>query len=148
MLVHTEGATPLPSQLRPRKLSTEQAALERAFFRDARAHQRAAAEFLARGDKASSVRESIHAIESAARSLAPSGSLEDALQELEAKAYGHPALKSGFLALCRLTSDEKGGRHPLLDTGTAKADDSDALLIIGVCAAFVSYLISRAQPVV
>jgi hypothetical protein len=45
----------------------------------------------------------------------------------------------------KCTSDEKGIRHPLLDDGTAKVDETDALFMLGACAAFVSYLINKAR---
>ena len=43
------------------------------------------------------------------------------------------------------TNDEKGIRHALLDDGTAKVDEADALFTLGACAAFVSYLINKAR---
>ncbi len=45
------------------------------------------------------------------------------------------------------TSHEKDIRHPLLDDGHAKVDEADPLLMIGACAAFVSYLIHKARIV-
>jgi hypothetical protein len=126
--------------------------LERAFadlaaaeFHGARAHLRLAAQHLTSGKCADSIRESIHAVESVARSIAPSKSLSDALQAIEYKVDIHPALRKGFLALYGFTSDEKGIRHPLLEKNTAEVDETDALFMIGACAAFVSYLISKTR---
>jgi hypothetical protein len=45
----------------------------------------------------------------------------------------------------RHTSDEDGISHALVDDGTAKVDETDALLMIDACAAFVSYLINKAR---
>lgn len=67
------------------------------------------------------------------------------LAKLETKAVIHGAMKSGFKSLYGFTSDESGIRHPLLDKGTADVDESDALFMIGACAAFVSYLINKAR---
>ena len=128
----------------------ERQSLERAFadlaateFHGARAHLRKAAEELTAGHYSYSVRESVHAVEAIARVLEPSAALSSALGRLEKSAKVHPALKSGFNNIYGYTSDEKGIRHPLLDDGTAKVDQTDALFMIGACAAFVSYLINK-----
>jgi hypothetical protein len=136
----------------PISSETERATLEHAFadlatreFRGARSHLRCAGSELTGGNFASSVRESIHAVESVARTLEPSGQLGQALANLEGRAAIHPALKRGFSAIYGYTSDEKGIRHPLLDDSQAAVDESDALFMIGACAAFVSYLIGKAR---
>jgi hypothetical protein len=130
----------------------ERAAIEGAFadlaateFHGARAHLRGAAEQLSAGKYPDSVRESIHAVEATARVLEPSAALSSALGRLEKTAKIHKALKHGFVSLYGYTSDEKGIRHPLLDDGTANVDETDALFMIGACAAFVSYLINKAR---
>jgi hypothetical protein len=130
----------------------ERDTIERAFsdlamaeFHGARAHLRKAAEELSAGRYADSVRESIHAVEATARVLEPSAALSSALARLEQTAKIHTALKIGFGKLYGYTSDEEGIRHPLLDDGTANVDETDALFMIGACAAFVSYLINKAR---
>ena len=60
-------------------------------------------------------------------------------------ASGYVVTVVGFAAIYGFTSDEKGIRHPLLDDHTAKVDETDALFMIGACAAFVSYLINKAR---
>jgi hypothetical protein len=126
--------------------------LERAFadlaaseFHGARSHLRNAATELTVGRWAGSVRESIRAVESVARVLEPSGEFSKAMVKLEASVKIHKAMKNGFKDLYGYTSDEKGIRHPLLDDGTAAADEYDALFMIGACAAFVSYMINKAR---
>jgi hypothetical protein len=114
-------------------------------FNGARAHLRKAAEELAAGRYADSVRESIHAVESVARLLEPTGEFSKALSKLEKSAKIHGAMRAGFGSLYGYTSDEGGIRHPLLDDATAKVDEADALLMIGACAAFVSYLINKGR---
>jgi hypothetical protein len=114
-------------------------------FRGAREHLRKAAEELSAGRAADSIRESIHAVESVVRVLEPDGNFLRALRRLEAKAKIHPALKDGFKSIYGFTSDEKGIRHPLLDDSSANVDETDALFMIGACAAFVSYLINKAR---
>jgi hypothetical protein len=130
----------------------ELATLERAFadlaaaeFRGARAHLQKASGELTQGRYADSVRESIHAVESVVRVLEPSGDFSKALAKLEAKFRIHGALKSGFGSLYGFTSDEKGIRHALLEAGAPAVDETDALFMIGACAAFVSYLINKAR---
>jgi hypothetical protein len=78
-----------------------------------------------------------------ARANAGTSSLAGALQRLESKANIHPALKRSFTSLYGFTSDEKGIRHPLLEGGAANVDETDAIFMIGACAAFVSYLINK-----
>jgi hypothetical protein len=114
-------------------------------FHGARKHLSDAAEALTAGKSADSIRESIHAVESVVRALEPKGDFSKALAKLDTKARIHPALRSGFNSIYGFTSDEKGIRHPLLDDATSKADETDALFIIGACAAFVSYLINKAR---
>jgi hypothetical protein len=65
--------------------------------------------------------------------------------KLERSAAIHGALRSGFLSIYGYTSDEKGIRHPLLDDPQSKADEADALFMIGACASFVSYMIHKAR---
>ena len=130
----------------------ERETIERAFadlatteFHGSRRHLRNAAEALTAGKSADSIRESIHAVESVVRVLEPKGDFAKALAKLDTKAEIHPALRSGFDSIYGFTSDEKGIRHPLLDNSTSKADETDALFMIGACAAFVSYLINKAR---
>jgi hypothetical protein len=114
-------------------------------FNGARAHLRKAAEELTAGRYADSVRESIHAVESVARLLEPTGDFSKALSKLEKSAKIHGAMRAGFGSLYGYTSDEKGIRHPLLDDVAARVDEADALFMIGACAAFVSYLINKGR---
>jgi hypothetical protein len=130
----------------------ERQTIERAFldlnsveFQGARAHLRKAAERLTEGKYADSVRESVNAVEATARVLGPSDALKSALTQLEKSVKIHPALKHGFGNLYGYTRDEEGIRHPRLDDGTANVDETDALFMIGACAAFVSYLINKAR---
>ncbi len=54
-------------------------------------------------------------------------------------------MKAGFDSLYGYTSDSQGVRHALLDKGAPDVDETDALFMLGACAAFVSYLINRAR---
>jgi hypothetical protein len=137
---------PISSEAELETLKRAFADLAAGEFHGARAHLRKAAEELTAGQYADSIRESIHSVEATARVLAPKAtSLSGALGQLESKAKIHNKLKHGFVNLYGYTSDEHGIRHPLLDDGTAKVDETDALFMIGACAAFVSYLIGKAR---
>jgi hypothetical protein len=131
----------------------ERETLEHAFadlaaseFHGARAHLRNAGSELTAGEYGPSIRESIHAVEAVARVLEPSArALAPALAKLEGKVRVHHNLHVGFCQLYNFTSDEKGIRHALLDEREAKVDETDALYMLGSCAAFVSYLINKAR---
>ena len=104
-------------------------------------HLRKASECVNRGDWAGSVRESIHAVESVARQLAPEAStLEPALTSIEKRGALHPALKGAFSKLYGFTSDEQGIRHALLDETEAKVGMDEAVFMLSACASFASYL--------
>jgi hypothetical protein len=114
-------------------------------FNGARKHLRDAASYLTVGKYADSVRESIHAVEAVGKTLEPSANvLSKALAKLEQKIAIHPAMKKGFESLYAYTSDEGGIRHALLEDA-AKVDETDALFMLGSCAAFVSYLLNKAR---
>jgi hypothetical protein len=130
----------------------EAATLQRAFadtkgaeFKGARSHLQKAANELTEGRYADSVRESIHAVESVAELLEPSGELSKALARLASSAGIHGGMKAAFLSLYGYTSNEEGIRHALLEADKASVDEADALFMIGACAAFVSYLINKAR---
>ena len=115
-------------------------------FHGARAHLRNAGSELTAGNYGPSVRESIHAVEAVARVLEPSANtLPQALSKLAASVRIHPALRSGFSSLYGFTNDEKGVRHALIYEPAAQVDETDALYMLGSCAAFVSYLINKAR---
>jgi hypothetical protein len=140
------------STIIPIASEAEGVAIERAFvdlaaseFDGARSHLSNAGSEVTAGNYASSTRESIHAVESVARTLAPSGMLKDAPSKLEKSAAIHRALKNGFLSIYGYTNDEKGIRHPLLDDPSANVDEPDAIFMLGACASFISYMIHKAR---
>ena len=79
------------------------------------------------------------------RAIEPQKDFSKALAILERKVGIHGALKNGFASIYGYTNDEDGIRHPLIDDPQAKADEIDALFMMGACAAFVSYLINKAR---
>lgn len=110
------------------------------------AHLRASIEELNNGHFADSVRESVHAVESVARVLAPNSpdSFRGALSALKRVANIHNYLEQGFKNIYGYSSDEDGIRHPMLEDPT-RVDQVDAVFMIGACASFISYLIGKAR---
>ena len=95
----------------------------------AKTHLHDAAKAINEKRYADAVRESIHAVESVARTIAPDAgnTLGPALTSLEkAGVLNHGALKSAFSTLYGYTSDEKGIRHALLEEEAADVDLDDA----------------------
>jgi len=114
----------------------------------AQQHLQKAAAFINNRDWADSVRESIHAVESVARQVAPGEEkkLGLALQNLEDKGVlQHRALRKGFEALYGYTSDEQGIRHALLEQGAPNVGLDEAVFMLGACASFASYLCRKQQ---
>ena len=112
----------------------------------ARKHMMEAGLALRNSDWASSIRESINAVEAIAVRLAPgTHTLGPALAALENKGHLHGGLKAAFGSLYGFSSDEEGIRHALVFKKEAQVDEADALFMLGACASFVSYLLARAN---
>ena len=112
----------------------------------AKTHLRDAAEAINEQRYADAVRESIHAVESVARTIDPKAgkTLGPALRSLKAAGVlNHRALQEAFSRLYRYTSDENGIRHALLDEGAPDVDLDDAVFMFGACASFAAYLVNR-----
>ncbi len=108
----------------------------------ARQHLIRSSDFINQGEWAQSVRESISAVESVARRIAPgTNTLGAALSNLRNQGLlEHPALYQGLERLYGYTSDEQGVRHSLLDQGQSKVGQDEAVFMLGACASFASYL--------
>ena len=112
----------------------------------AKTHLHAAAKAINEKRYADAVRESIHAVESVARTVDPNAgkTLGPALTSLEkAGVLNHPSLRDGFKKLYGYTSDKQGIRHALLEEGAADVDLDDAVFMFGACASFAAYLVNR-----
>lgn len=145
---------PDPWTIIPRATPEEGAAVERALgglkdagLEGARSHLLKAGESLTGGKFNDSVRESIHAVESVARTLDLKGStsLKQALSALGKRGTTiHPALKKAMLQMYGYTSDKQGIRHASLG-GDTEVGLPEALFMFGACASFVTYLLGKAQ---
>lgn len=116
--------------------------LDRTGLTGSASHLRKSAERINNSEWADSIRESIHAVESVARQIAPNKSqtLTEALKSIDKHDSLHPALKSAFEKLYAYTSDENGIRHALLDGEVSNVDRNEAIFMLGACASFASYL--------
>ncbi len=117
--------------------------IENGNFEGAQNHIKRALELLydrEKPDYRNSIKESISAVESAARSIThkPKATLGDLLPYLEKQNNLHPALKEAFSKLYGYTSDEGGIRHAMMDSPALKS--SDAKFFIISCSAFINYL--------
>ena len=109
-------------------------------------HLRKATEQINARDYADSVRESINAVESVARTIDPKASktLGPALDSLERVGLlKHPALTEAFKKLYGYANDEQGIRHPLLDRDSADVGLDEAVFMFGACASFAAYLVGK-----
>ena len=114
-------------------------------FLGARSHLLKSGENLSLGKNADSIRESIHAVESVSRKISAQNTIADALKKIESRYKINPNLKAGFQNIYNYTSDQKGIRHSLIDDEESQVDETDAIFMLGACAAFVSYLIKKSS---
>lgn len=142
-----------PYQIRPRSNiaqgeATEQAmeAVRKSGMGGADTHLRRSVEHLNTQQYADSIRDSIHAVESVARTIcSDKNTLDDALKSLERRGLVvHPALKNAFQKLYAYTNDEQGIRHALLED-EAKVGLDEALFMFGACASFAAFLVAKYQ---
>ena len=114
-------------------------------MKGAETHLRQAADHINARQFADSITDSIHAVESVARTIDPKAkTLGPALDSLQKSGLlKHPALKEAFSKLYGYTSDEQGIRHALLDKGSPDVDLDEAMFMFGACASFAAYLVNK-----
>ena len=142
-----------PYQFSPRSNKEQGAAISRAIDQlhrnnmdGAASHLRGAARHIRKQECGDSIADSIHAVESVARSIDPraSRSLGSALDSLEkAGLLKHPTLKQAFSKLYGYTSDEQGIRHALLDRTSPDVGLDEAMFMFGAGASFAAYLVTK-----
>lgn len=120
--------------------------LRKAGLSGGESHLRKASSCINQGNWAESIKESIHAVESVTRMLAPKTKrLELVLKSIEKDGRFHPALKEAFVKLYSFASDEPGIRHALKDQTEANVGIDEAIFMLGACASFASYLWRKHQ---
>lgn len=110
----------------------------------ARSHLLNAGGQLTAGQWGGAIHESISAVESAAKLVSGEHSkdLSAILTKMQKEgSIRHPALAGALKQLYGYTSDEKGVRHSLVLEDAAQVTESDAFLMFGLCASFVTYLL-------
>lgn len=110
-------------------------------------HLQEAAEHINAQQYADSISDSIHAVESVARMIAPKAkTLGEALKHLEAEGLRiNKMLKSALEKLYGYTNDEQGIRHALLEQDAPNVGVDEAVFMYGTCASFAAYLVSKHQ---
>lgn len=142
-----EGSiVPVASEQEGQTLTTALSILDRTGMSGARSHLSKAGSLLTSGQYADSIRESIHAVESVARSLTAEQSLTSALKSLAKNHPLHPALERGFNSIYGYTSDANGIRHPMVGSSDVQAGEEEAIFMLGACASFVTYLVRIKKP--
>ena len=120
----------------PTELNAVDAAMSQSDFPGASQHLKRALELVSdkhKPDARNSIKESISAVESAAKSITqtPKATLDDAVKVLEKQGNLHPCLKAGFSKLYGYTSDEGGIRHAMLEeSNLTKADALDRKSVV------------------
>ena len=142
----------LPPRFFPRSTKTQGEATRLAIatirsegMKGAETHLRQAADHISAHQFADSITDSIHAVESVARTINPGAkTLGPALDSLQKDGLlKHPALKEAFSKLYGYTSDEQGIRHALLDKTSPDVDLDEAMFMFGACASFAAYLVNK-----
>lgn len=137
---------PIASEVEAQSLVAALSDLDSSDMPAARAHLKTAASQLSAGQWSDSIRESINAVESVSRKLAPgSTSLGPAISAIDKVTEIHSALRKGFSAIYGYTSDEQGIRHALVNEDVAKVGEDEAIFMLGACASFVSYLLAKGR---
>ena len=105
---------------------------------------RKAAGKINKGQFSEAVRDSIDAVESVARCIAPkSSTLGGALKSLaKSGLLSNNQLKAGFEKLYAYTNEE-GVRHPKVFKDVSDVGLDEALFMFGACASFAAYLVRK-----
>ena len=146
---HSDGiATIIPSTSEEAKESIKKSLdnINQSELTGTKVHLRKAAQELNTENFSGSMRESIHAVASAARQIDPKASkdLDAALNSLEKHGiHIHPALKQAFKTLYGYTSNEEGVRKPFVKKESADVGIDEAIFMYSACVAFVDYLASK-----
>jgi hypothetical protein len=107
-----------------------------------KSHIRKATECLSKGRWSDSARESIRAVEAAARAFDDKKTLGEIVNGLKSSSKPiHPALAQSLSSLYGFASDEKGIRHSLVDKAEGVVGEGEAPLLFGIGVFFAQYLV-------
>ena len=114
-------------------------------MKGAATHLRQAAEHINAGQYGDSIADSIHAVESVARRVAPNeNTLGGALKLLEKEGLlKNKQLKKGFEQIYAYSNSEEGVRHALVFRDSPDVDLHEAVFMFGACASFAAYLVNK-----
>ena len=112
----------------------------------AKEHYKKAAGSLSDGDYAGSMRESIHAVESLTKALTGKSTVQNGLKALASQGILHTTVADAFEKVAAWTNAVAGIRHANAPAApTADVAEEDALPMLTVCGALVSYLKRRRE---
>ncbi len=114
-------------------------------MKGAATHLHDAAKRINEGQFAQAIADSISAVESVARRIAPKGNtLGKALNSLEKKGLlKNNQLKEGFGKIYNYTNSEEGVRHALVFKDAPDVGLDEAMFMFGACASFAAYLTNK-----
>lgn len=114
-------------------------------MKGAATHLHDAAKRINEGQFAQAIADSISAVESVARRIAPKGNtLSKALNSLEKKGLlKNNQLKEGFGKIYNYTNSEEGVRHALVFKDAPDVGLDEAMFMFGACASFAAYLTNK-----
>jgi hypothetical protein len=137
-----EQLVPFASEEEATAVASSLAELSAAGSEGVKAHLRKSSEALSAGKWSDSARESIHAVEAAARAFDDKKTLGQIVKSLEVRSKPlHPALVKSISGLYGFAGDEKGIRHSLVDEADAAVGEDEALLLYGLSVSFAMYLV-------
>lgn len=111
-------------------------------FSGSKTHLQSALNALGEGDHLSTVRDSIHAVESAVKDFTgdTGATLSKAIKSLVSENGMHRTLADAFDKLYAYSSDEKGIRHALVFGNNERVGLDEAVFFLSACTAFVGFL--------
>jgi hypothetical protein len=142
LLIQTKTIFPAIGEQQTKSLQRDLKTALSSSFSGSKTHIQSALDALGEGDHRTTVRESIHAVESAVRDFTgdPNALLSKAIKSLVGRAGLHWALADAFDKLYAYSNDEKGIRHALVFGENEKVGLDEAVFFLSACTAFVGFL--------
>jgi hypothetical protein len=144
--IHGEQFVPFGSEEEAAAIATSLTEIDTSASEGVKAHLRKSAEALSTGRWSDSARESIHAVEAAARAFDEKKTLGEIVKAVRVQGNPlHPALVKSLASLYGYAGDEKGIRHSLVGEANAAVGEDEALLLYGLSVSFALYLVRLRQ---